>query len=210
MTTGDDVQRCFDRLNLAVAAIERGDAALSMDYELEVLSRQADPQADALMIQFFEKAALSGAWMQAWAVGEAWRVGKAKHLLPVAARLAKDQRYGRARESMVLLLGELQTHSYVTDLVDLLRDPVVCGHAIHALGRLRNLAPSQTVLDLLRDLLKEDRAFVRVEAATLLVKLGDVSARQILEDEARSKDENARSLARKKLKSLAGKKTGPN
>jgi HEAT repeat protein len=83
------------------------------------------------------------------------------------AELARDRRYGKARQMIVLGLGRSRRPEAVEVLVGLVDDPEVDGQAVKALGRLRAPA-ARAALESKRD---DKRAWVRREARKALERL---------------------------------------
>ena len=102
-----------------------------------------------------------------------WAVGNGIDVLWDDARfdelveLARDKRFGKAREMVVLGLGRSKRPEAVDVLIDLLEDPVVSGHAVKALGKLR-VARARRGLERMTH---DSRAWVREEAQRALAKL---------------------------------------
>jgi HEAT repeat protein len=102
-----------------------------------------------------------------------WAAGNAIEVLWDDARfddlveLAVDRRYGKAREMVVLGLGRSERPEAGRVLVELLEDPVVSGHAVEALARLKvpEARPG------LERMTADNRAWVRRAARRALAKL---------------------------------------
>ncbi|WP_422936555.1 HEAT repeat domain-containing protein [Sinomonas sp. P47F7] len=102
-----------------------------------------------------------------WAVGNGievlWDDSRFNDLIA----LARDERYGKAREMVVLGLGRSKRPEAGVIIVELLDDPVVNGHAVKALGKLGDPRAREG----LRRMVTDDRAWVRKEAERALAKL---------------------------------------
>ncbi len=168
---------------------------------LAVLAKSNTEEDDRLMVRYFEAAAGCGYYMQAWDVGETWRVTKARRLLPEAARLALENKWGRARESLVLLFGDLRASEYREVVISALDDDEVAGHAVVALWKLPPV-PLKSVRPKLMRLQHDTRAWVRAEASGLLVKLGEEGAMSALQTEAAGNDPDGRRVALRLMKRL--------
>jgi HEAT repeats len=102
-----------------------------------------------------------------------WAVGNAIELLWDDARfdelieLARNKQFGKAREMVVLGLGRSRRPEAAEILLDLLEDPVVSGHAVKALGKLR----VQRARHRLERMTGDSRAWVRKEARRALARL---------------------------------------
>lgn len=102
-----------------------------------------------------------------WAIGNALEILWDDSRFDDLARLAQDPSFGKAREMVVLGLGRSRKSEAGKLLIELLRDPVVSGHAVKALGKLR-LADARPGLE---SMLSDERAWVRKEARRALLKL---------------------------------------
>lgn len=109
----------------------------------------------------------------AFGTGLRWTIGNALEVLfddanfEALADLARDERYGKARQMIVLGLGKSRRPESVDVLLALVDDPDVDGHAVKALARLR--APKSRAA--LEGKLTDERAWVRSEARKGLAKL---------------------------------------
>jgi len=72
-----------------------------------------------------------------WAVGNALETVAEPGILDAMIRLARERRYGKAREMVVLGLGRIKRPEAVRTLIDLLDDPEVAGHAVKGLAKLQ-------------------------------------------------------------------------
>ena len=102
-----------------------------------------------------------------------WAVGNGIEVLWDDARfeelvaLARDERYGKAREMVVLGIGRSKRPEAAAVLIELLDDPVVNGHAVAAVGKLRDPRAREGLCRMTED----GRAWVRKEAKRALAKL---------------------------------------
>jgi HEAT repeat protein len=102
-----------------------------------------------------------------------WAIGNALEVLWDDARydelvaLARDERFGKAREMVVLGVGRSQRPEAADVLIELLDDPAVSGHAVKALGKLRvpRARPG------LERMTSDPRAWVRQEARKAVARL---------------------------------------
>lgn len=107
-------------------------------------------------------------------MGLRWTVGNALEVLWDDARfddlvaLARDGTFGKAREMVVLGLGRSKKPEAGEVLIELLDDPVVSGHAVKALRKLKVPAARAG----LERMLGDERAWVRKEAQRALAALG--------------------------------------
>jgi hypothetical protein len=102
-----------------------------------------------------------------WAIGNALDVLFDDASFDELAELARDRRYGKARQMVVLGLGKSKRPEAVGVLLGLVDDPDVDGHAVKALGKLK--APAARAV--LERKLGDERAWVRGEARKALAKL---------------------------------------
>jgi hypothetical protein len=102
-----------------------------------------------------------------------WAAGNAIDVLWDDARfddlieLARDRRYGKAREMVVLGLGRSKRPEAVEVLIELLEDPIVNGHAVEAL--VKQKAPQAR--EGLERMTGDSRAWVRRAAKRGLARL---------------------------------------
>ena len=109
-----------------------------------------------------------------WTVGNALEVVGDDGHFDDLARLARDRRFGRAREMVVLWFGKVgkkRRDDAVTLLLELVEDPDVDGHATQALARLADPRSREA----LERMAGDDRAWVRAKATAGLKKLGLIS-----------------------------------
>jgi HEAT repeat protein len=130
----------------------------------------ARPAATGLMIEEFRRADAS---VDPTGTGLRWTIGNALEVLAddssfdELAELARDRRYGKARQMVVLGLGRSKRPEAAEVLIGLAGDPEVDGHAVKALGRLR--APAARAV--LETKCSDERAWVRREAKKALARL---------------------------------------
>jgi hypothetical protein len=154
---------------------------------LEWLARVADPRLKGELVR-----ALSVPWAKPAAIhplvdqyrlvddsldptgmGLRWTIGNALEVLfddaafDAYVELVRDERYGKARQMVVLGLGKSKRPEAVHVLMSLLDDPDIDGHVVKALGRLN--AP--TARPALEAKLNDKRAWVRGEARKALARL---------------------------------------
>lgn len=107
-------------------------------------------------------------------MGLRWTVGNALEVLWDDARfeelvaLVLDESFGKAREMVVLGLGRSKKPEAGSVAIELLDDPVVSGHAVKALRKLKDPRARKG----LERMLDDDRAWVRKEAQRALTALG--------------------------------------
>ena len=108
-----------------------------------------------------------------WAIGNALEVLASDQIADEMMQIAVDQRYGTARQMVVLGLGKLKNPRVVDVLLGLLQDEDVVGHAVDALGALR----AQQARGRLEQLLSHPKAWVRKEAKKALAKIDKAGRR---------------------------------
>jgi hypothetical protein len=102
-----------------------------------------------------------------WVVGNALWV-HAKHMNPQELlRLARDPRFGSARQMVVMALGGVKAPGVVDVLVGLLEDEDLLGHALYALGRGRAVVARAAI----ERQLVSPRAYVRNNAKKALTQI---------------------------------------
>jgi len=102
-----------------------------------------------------------------WTVGNALSVIADDAVFDDLADLARDRRYGLARQMVVVSLGRSKREDAVNVLLELLDDDDVDGQAVKALGKLKPKS-ARTALE---GKLDDKRAWVRREARKALAKL---------------------------------------
>jgi len=109
-----------------------------------------------------------------WTIGNALAIVANEAVLADMIALARDRQYGRAREMVVLGLGNIHDPRVDLALIELLKDDQVSGHAIMAIGNLGAPAARTHVEPFLRD----TKPWVRAEARKTLRKLGSAAPRE--------------------------------
>lgn len=102
-----------------------------------------------------------------WAVGNALEVLWDDTRFDELVALTADQRFGSARQMVVLGLGRSKRPEAVAVLIRHLDDPIVNGHAVKALGKLRDPRARAR----LESMTTERRAWVRKAAEKALSRL---------------------------------------
>ncbi len=80
-----------------------------------------------------------------WSIGEVLRniikrnkkFRRKQTIFERVEEIALNEKYGKGRESFVMLLGQYGGRGYIETLIRLIDDPVVCGHSIYALRLLK-------------------------------------------------------------------------
>ncbi|CRK57064.1 hypothetical protein [Alloactinosynnema sp. L-07] len=126
--------------------------------------RWAKPQAAPLLISQFRDLDDDAQSGLRWAIGNALEVVADDSVCADLVELARDRRYGKAREMIVIALGKMKKTRPVQVLIELLDDEVVAGHAIVALRKLK--APEAS--EALEPFLNHPDTWIRNEAKKAL------------------------------------------
>ncbi len=102
-----------------------------------------------------------------WTIGNALAEVADDSVFEDVAELAEDRRWGRAREMVVVALGNMREPRAVDVLRRLLSDDEVAGHAVIALGN----AHAKEAREDIESLLEHPKTWVRKEASKALAKL---------------------------------------
>lgn len=127
----------------------------------------ARPTAAAVLIEEFRKESDPGGTGLGWVIGNALSVVADDSVFDQIAELARDRRYGMARQMIVWGLCRSRHPDAVPLLLDLLDDHDVAAHAVIALGRLRPPGVRPSV----EPLLDHPQPLVRREAKKALDRL---------------------------------------
>jgi HEAT repeats len=126
----------------------------------------AKPVAAAPLIAEFQRIADSTSGLK-WVIGNALAVTADESVLDAITALVRDRQNGKAREMLVIALGNMKGPHVVDLLVELLRDDEVAGHALVALGKQR----AQAARPFIEQFLNHPKAWVRSEAKKAIAKL---------------------------------------
>lgn len=74
-----------------------------------------------------------------WAISNALSIVADDSILNEIISLVKDESHGKAREMLVVALGNMKSHDAVDFLIELLKNEELAGYAIMALGKLKAL-----------------------------------------------------------------------
>ncbi len=119
----------------------------------------AKPFASPVLIEEFRRAAPSQMFLKT-AISSALSVVADDTVGDEIIELAQEKRHGKARQMIVLALGNMNDPRAAKVAMQLLHDEVVAGHAIMALGRLR----AKCAKNSLKPFLEHSRAWIRREA----------------------------------------------
>jgi HEAT repeat protein len=127
-------------------------------------TKTARPAATLPLIREFED---SENFYYKWAVGNALSVVADDSVFDELKRLALDEQHGKAREMLVLALGNMRNPDTVPVLMELLKDDELTAHSLSALGKLRARAARSEV----EKFLGHPRALVRKQAKLALKRI---------------------------------------
>lgn len=151
-----------------VAALSEVSETKTLNEVVRVLSVPwARPAATLPLIELFRSVEDDTELGVRWAVGNALDVTWSDDYFDELVELARDGSFGRSREMVVLGLGRSKNPVAGDVLIELLDDPVVSGHAVKALRKLKVPAARPG----LERMLDDDRAWVRKEAQRALAAL---------------------------------------
>lgn len=127
----------------------------------------AKPVATGPLIEEFKQAEDETGMGLRWTVGNALEVLWDDSCFDDLVALTRDESFGKAREMVTLGLGRSKKSEAAVVAIELLDDPVVSGHAVKALRKLKD--PRARVG--LERMLDDDRAWVRKEAQRALAAI---------------------------------------
>jgi hypothetical protein len=133
----------------------------------------AKPLAAEPLIDEFRRAEDESPTGLRWVIGNALDVVADDAVLDDMMELARDGRYGKAREMLVAGLGNMSDERVIPLLLDLLKDDEISGHAIMALGKLKPRIARSHV----EPFLKHPNAWVRKEAQKTIEKIDKAGGR---------------------------------
>jgi hypothetical protein len=126
----------------------------------------AKPIAAIPLIAEFEKQP-EGMSLLKWAIGNALSVVADNSVAHDLFALAQDKSHGKAREMIVVALGNLSDPRTFEVLTRLLEDDEVCGHAIIAIANLK----ARQAVPTIRRFTNHPKAWVRKEAERAIAEL---------------------------------------
>lgn len=127
----------------------------------------ASPLAIGPLIHFFQSDISATPPSLRWVVGNALAVLWSDQFFDELSSLALDERYGKAREMIVLGMAKSRRVETTSLLVRLSNDDVTSGHAVRALRKLGDPKAKETFERMLSD----KRAWVRGDARAALAAL---------------------------------------
>ena len=106
-----------------------------------------------------------------WAIGNALSVVADDSVLNDIIGLIRDKTYGKAREMLVVALGNMKTLDVKYTLIELLEDEDLSGYAIMALGKLKTKEARPAI----ERFLNHPKSWVRREAKKALARIDKTS-----------------------------------
>ena len=161
--------RYRDAIPVLLSGLQRsGDQKVKEEIVRALSVPWAKPAATGLLIEEFKQVEDETGLGLRWTVGNALEVVWDDARFDDLVSLARDATFGRAREMVVLGLRRSKKPEAGAVLIELLADPLVSGHAVTALRKLR-IPEARPGLE---RMLGDDRAWVRNEAKRALAALG--------------------------------------
>jgi HEAT repeat protein len=102
-----------------------------------------------------------------WAIGNALSVVADDEILNDIIGLIQEKQYGKAREMLVIALGNMKTPDVETFLIGLLNDQDLVGYAIMALGKIK----SKNARPLIESFTHHPKAWIRKEAIKAIKRI---------------------------------------
>jgi hypothetical protein len=133
----------------------------------------AKPAAAGPLIDEFRRSKDASATGLRWTIGNALEVVSDDTVLDAMIELATERQYGKAREMVVVGLGNMSDQRVIAVLLELLKDDEVSGHAIIALGKLKPLAARPQI----EPFLQHPNEWVRKEAKAAIERIDKASGR---------------------------------
>jgi HEAT repeat protein len=127
----------------------------------------AKPNAAPYLIEEFKKLNAPEDSAVRWAIANALEVVADDDVYGDIVVLATEKKYGKAREMLVVALGNMRNPGAVAVLLELLDDDEVVGHAVMALANLKAREAHKRI----EQLLTHPKAWVRRESKKALAKL---------------------------------------
>jgi HEAT repeat protein len=124
----------------------------------------ARPAAASPLIHEFVKAPNDSELGLRWTIANALAVVADDSVFDDVVALLRNPEYGRAREMLALALANMKTPRAADVLVAALQDPVLAGHAVKALGKLKSKRAESAI----RPFTNHPKAWIRAEAKKAL------------------------------------------
>lgn len=160
--------RYRDAIPVLLSGLQRSDDRKVKGEIVRALSVPwAKPVATGPLIEEFKHAEDETGMGLRWTVGNALEVLWDDSRFDELVALTRDESFGKAREMVTLGLGRSKKPEAAVVAIELLEDPVVSGHAVKALRKLKD--PRARVG--LERMLDDERAWVRKEAQRALAAI---------------------------------------
>jgi hypothetical protein len=131
----------------------------------------ARPTAASPLIHEFVNAPADSELGLRWTIANALTVVADDSVFDEIVALLRNPKYGRAREMLALALANMKTPRAADVLVGSLQDPVLAGHAVKALGKLK----SKTAESAIRPFTNHPKAWIRARAKKALKSISKTS-----------------------------------
>lgn len=102
-----------------------------------------------------------------WAIGDSLYNIQDERFEDAYISVIKSKKNGISRQMIVALLGKLKCEKAIPDLIELLIDGEVCGHAIMALGYFKNFE----LIKYIEPFLYHEKKWIQKEAARAIKKI---------------------------------------
>ena len=147
------------------------DPAVKEDIVRSLSVSWARPRAASPLIHEFLKAPNDSELGLRWTIANALAVVADDSVFDDLVALLRNPEYGRAREMLALALSNMKTPRAVDVLIEALHDPVLAGHAIKALGKLKSRKAESAI----RPFTTHPKAWIRAEAKKALASISRAS-----------------------------------
>jgi hypothetical protein len=143
------------------------DPAMKEDIVRALSVPWARPMAASPLIHEFVNAPADSELGLRWTIANALTVVADDSVFEDVVALLRNPKYGRAREMLALALANMKTPRAADVLVESLQDPVLAGHAVKALGKLKSRKAESAI----RPFTTHPKAWIRAEAKKALASL---------------------------------------
>lgn len=168
----DDLRRSGERYADAIPILVKWLPRVeNIDLKFAIVSALCVPwaklEAAQTLIAEFEQAEGPKSDSLKWAIANALSIIADDTQYEEVARLVKDRAHGKAREMLALALGRMTPELVADLLIALLSDEEVAGHAVIALGQIRDPRAAQAIAPFLA----HEKAWIRKEAKKALKRI---------------------------------------
>lgn len=143
------------------------DVRVKEDIVRTLTVKWAKPHAVKTLLDEYRKAAGPSSRSLKWAIGNALSVIGDDRVFDDIAELVQDRRHGTSRQMLAVALGNMRDSRAIKLAIDLLSDDEVAGHALIALGKLKEKKAAPQI----EQFLNHPKAWVRQEAKRALAKI---------------------------------------